>query len=153
MNPEKQLFRIAFELGNAYMFTGGGLIQVKDVEQNRRFAAQFAAAFLMPEEAVRATVVQLGIKPDRWTYELLLRIKNRFGVSAEAFAHRLEEIGAVDKTLRQNLKARITEEYKMNGYAEPGTGRRELSRNGRFNDLALLAEIKRKHDQAPDAVQ
>ena len=50
-----------------------------------RAARRFAATFLVPTKAVSDTVEQLGIQRKRWSYELLLRIKHRFGVSAEAF--------------------------------------------------------------------
>lgn len=138
-NPEKQLFRMAYELANIYLFTHNRHVPVEESHATRRFAKTFAAAFLMPKEAVRATVMQLGVKPAEWTYELLLRIKHRFGVSAEAFAHRLEEVGALDKGLRQSLKVRIQQHYAAEGYAEPDNSCRILSRNGRFGDLLLCA--------------
>lgn len=138
-NPEKQLFRMAYELANIYLFTANRHAPVDETPATRRFAKEFAAVFLMPQEAVRATVMQLGVKPSEWTYELLLRIKHRFGVSAEAFAHRLEEVGAMEKSVRQRLKERIQEHYAAHAFAEPDESRRVLSRNGRFGDLLLCA--------------
>lgn len=146
-NPEKQLFRLAVELANLYLFTANDCSPVEETPLTRRFAKQFAALFLMPREALRATVNQLGLGPADWSYELLLRIKHRFGVSAEAFAHRLEEIGALHPTLRQEFKARIQAHYASTQYAEPDSSRRVLSRNGRFGDLLLCAQ---RLDPAPD---
>jgi hypothetical protein len=34
----------------------------------------------------------LGIQKKHWSYELLLRIKHCFGISAEAFLYRLNEL-------------------------------------------------------------
>jgi Zn-dependent peptidase ImmA (M78 family) len=138
-NPEKQLFRMAVELANVYLFTANRCSPVAETPTTRRFAKTFASLFLMPLEAVRATVMQLGVGPKEWTYELLLRIKHRFGVSAEAFAHRLEEVGALDPGLRQEFKARIQAHYEATGFGEPDSSRRILSRNGRLGDLLLCA--------------
>jgi len=51
-------------------------------EEARNGTWIFAATFLMPSGAVTDTVEQLGIRQKQWPYELLLRIKHRFGVSA-----------------------------------------------------------------------
>ncbi len=139
-NPEKQLFRLAVELANIYLFTANRCEPVVQTQATRRFAKTFASRFLMPEEAVRATVMQLGVGPKDWSYELLLRIKHRFGVSAEACAHRLEEVGALDPDLRQTFKTRIHAHYDATGFSEPDSSRRVLSRNGRFGDLLLRAQ-------------
>jgi len=92
MNVERQLFRLAYELGRIYFHTSGGKGAKKTGcgrMKAEHAARRFAALFLMPEDAVCTTVHQLGIQQDQWTWELLLRIKHRFGVSAESLLYRL----------------------------------------------------------------
>ncbi len=137
--PEKQLFRMAVELAGIYLFTANHGRTVSETARTRRFAKQFAANLLVPSEAVRASALQLGLAPDQWTYPLLLRLKQRFGVSTEFFAHRLEEIGALDKALRQRFKRQILDHYAATKYAEPGASARPLSKNSRLGDLYLTA--------------
>ena len=48
----------------------------------------------MPDSAVRTTVGQL-ITPGTWTWDLVLRIKHRFGISTEAFVYRLKKLKLV----------------------------------------------------------
>ena len=48
----------------------------------------------MPAKAVSDTVEQLGIQKKHWSYELLLLIKHRFGVSAEAFNSQRPSVGS-----------------------------------------------------------
>jgi len=144
LNPERQLFRLIFELGRIYwhmrapMLTQGLHVRGEDLDE-RHMARKFAALFLMPAVAVRSTVAQLGIAPDGWTYEMLLRIKHRFGASAESFAIRLEELELIDVGLSESFKRKIREHYKATGFAEPDGSLRRLSHNGRLGDLFLAA--------------
>ena len=105
-------------------------------------ARLFAAFLLMPAVAVRQTVGQLGIAPDGWTYELLLRIKHRFGVSAESFCIRLEELGLIETGLAAKFKTRIRAHYAAHDRTEPDGSRRRLNYNGRLGDLLLHARAK-----------
>lgn len=158
-NPEKQLFRLAYELGRIYLHTrrryGGGLepepsnatVGMLDAEHAAR---RFAACFLMPEEAVRTSVGQVAVRPGDWDEALLLRLKHRFGVSAEAFCIRLEELKLIDPEVAARLKADIRAGYARTGFAEPGESRRILSPNGRLGDLLLSAV---HHAKDPDAAE
>ncbi len=147
-NPEKQLFRMFVELANLYLFAENGNLPVQETGETRRFTKWFSSFLLMPEEAVRATVRQLGVAPDAWSFDLLLRIKHRFGVSAETFALRLEEVGALTPKLQQKFKARIQAHYAATHFGEPGDSHRTLSRNGRFGDLLLCA--RRRSPASPE---
>ena len=110
-NPEKQLFSLATELGKILIYTQTALRKDRLFPEREptpadprpinpiRAARHFAATFLMPDTAVKATVSQLGISPDTWTWELLLRIKHRFGISAQAFLYRLDELNLITKEL------------------------------------------------------
>lgn len=152
-NPERQLFRLAYELGNVLILTygmnrGQQLFETEDgagpLGQKRftvhRAARRFAATFLMPANAVLDTVAQLGIQKKRWSYELLLRIKHRFGVSAEAFLYRLAELSLIDSALVEPLKEKIHQYYGKTDFGEPDFSRRLLTPNGRLWDLVLTGQ-------------
>lgn len=144
-NAERQLFRLLFELGRIYWHAQGlyasesGGRGPRGPLDEKHMARKFAARFLMPSPAVRATVRQLGIGPDAWTYELVLRIKHRFGVSAESFCIRLEELGLITRVGSEAVKKRIQAHYRAHAFAEPDASRRVLFPNGRAGDLLLHA--------------
>ena len=150
-NLEKQLFSLAQELGKLLIFsqTAGRKDRIFTSPEtdagNRpiteaRAAKRFAASFLMPEAAVRATVSQLGVSQGTWSWDLLLRIKHRFGVSTEAFLYRLAELNLISPTLTDQFQVQIKEHYSQTGFKEPDSSRRILNANGRFFDLLLTAE-------------
>jgi len=152
-NPERQLFRLAYELGKVLIRTSAmnrdeKLFKTDDDATSssgkpftaHRAARRFAATFLMPAKAVRDTVAQLGIQKKRWSYELLLRIKHRFGISAEAFLYRLDELDLIDPSLVGPLQAEIHEHYGKTGFGEPDFSRRLLTPNGRLWDLVLTGK-------------
>ncbi|WP_020588841.1 helix-turn-helix domain-containing protein [Desulfobacter curvatus] len=149
-NPEKQLFCLATELGNILIFNqmkirkdtlfpDTGLASGPRPINPRRAAKHFAATFLMPESAVRTTVGQLGIRPDTWTWDLILRIKHRFGISTEAFVYRLKELSLITEESTNTYIQKIKTHYKHTGFGEPDASRRILNANGRFFDLLLTA--------------
>ncbi|MBW1725176.1 MAG: DNA-binding protein, partial [Deltaproteobacteria bacterium] len=82
----------------------------------------------------------LGIREKRWSYELLLRIKHRFGVSAEAFLYRLDELDLIDPVLVEPLKEKIHKYYGKTDFGEPDLSRRLLTPNGRLWDLVLTGK-------------
>jgi Zn-dependent peptidase ImmA (M78 family) len=151
-NPEKQLFALAGELGgilvsNQMNRQKAPLFPDNQPDTDRpinpiRAARRFAATFLMPEPAVRTTVGQLGVSRDAWSWDLLLRIKHRFGVSAQAFLYRLEELDLISKPTKETLETQINDFYAANGLIEPDSTRRCLTPNGRFFDLLLTAETR-----------
>jgi len=103
-----------------------------------RAARRFAATFLMPAPAVRDSVGQLGLAAGAWDLELLLRLKHRFGVSAESFLYRLGELGLIAPDRLADLKRSIYEGYAREDFAEPGDSRRILTPNGRLWDLVCV---------------
>ncbi len=148
LNPEKQLFRLIYELGRVYLYTRtlyGGDLPVAtpppDALDTDHAARAFAAAFLMPATAIRATVAQTGVRPDAWPYFLLLRLKHRYGVSAETFNIRLQELDLITPENGVRFRTRIRRHYAYNDNAEPGQSRRILTPNGRLGDLKLIAAI------------
>ena len=135
---ERQQFRASCALADVLRFVAGGAREpVKDTPWNRRFARTFAAAFLMPEGAVRELCYRLGLEEDSWTWELLLREKRRFAVSAEAFSYRLEALGLLKPSLRQDFVKRARAWFDERGTEPEPTHRKEL-RHSRFSDLSML---------------
>ena len=152
INPERQLFHLAYQLGSLLIMTGAIQRNETLVENSNqkasnkkpftahRAARRFAATFLMPSGAVIDTVRQLGIQKKQWSYELLLRIKHRFGVSTEAFLYRLDELGLIHPSLLKPLKQKIADHYEKTDYGEPDFSRRLLTPNGRLWDLVLTGK-------------
>ena len=142
INPEKQLFALAYELGRILLYTRAvffGETPFGHEAKTDKAARVFAACFLMPETAVRTSVAQTGARPDEWDLELLLRLKHRFGVSAETFNYRLLELGLIAPERQAELRAAIKAHYAAYAFAEPGRSRRILSPNGRLGDLLHTA--------------
>ena len=149
MTSERQMFRLVFELGRIYLDARrrmGPSTEAAPGEgtplDEAHAARRFAAVLLMPPAGIWATVTQLGIRPDAWTYELLLRIKHRFAVSAESFAIRLEELGLIAPPLSAEFKRRIRAYYRATGGTEPGGSPRKLNYNARLSDLISIAIAK-----------
>ena len=164
--PELQMARVVFELGRIFWYTrkqsaaaaeeavaNGAEIEVLNEGE---FARRFVMSFLLPAAPLRKAVLQAGVSPKGWTLDLLLRMKKRYGVCAQCFAMRLQELGLSwsDKQKRSpraflfkdELEAFQTE-YTVG--VEPGGNRPPLAMNGRLGDLALVAEQKAGKDQKP----
>ena len=110
--PERQLYRLAYELGAACLFRSCGNTAVAETKREHRFLAEFAADFLMPAAAIADMVAKVGIRRDTWTWRQLCLFKSHFGVSAEAFAFRLEELGLIMPSLRLRLRDNLRAYYK-----------------------------------------
>jgi Zn-dependent peptidase ImmA (M78 family)/DNA-binding XRE family transcriptional regulator len=164
--PEHQLFRLVFELGRIFWYTRklyGAVAEEAQVAMadeadldEAQFARRFAANFLMPASAVQATVWQVGLAPKAWTWDMLLRLKKRYGVSAQSFALRLQalKLSWSDKQKKSPryylFKDEIEAFHAENGLtAEPGGNRTQLAMNGRLCDLVLQAEQRAGKEQKP----
>ncbi len=165
-NAERRLFSLASELGSVLLFTSAmqtGRSPFPSEKENacsdqgeftmRRAARRFAATFLMPAKAVGQTVSQLGLRRKQWNYELLLRIKHRFGVSAEAFLNRLNELELIDPDLVDPMKAGIREFYRETGFREPDGSKRILVSNGRLGDLVLTGRTVEEAKEEVAAIE
>lgn len=151
---ERQLFTLAAQLGRLCLHTWAARRgEYPSTPKKAKLdpihaAAKFAAHFLMPPQAIQATVNQLGIQPEQWTYELLLRIKHRFGVSAEAFLYRLDDLHLIPGEVKKSLRTEIKAHYRNTNYREPDDSRRILTPNGRLWDLVLTASLRLGPDHA-----
>lgn len=134
---ERNQFRLAFEIGAATAFAKMGCETVRDEGEVHRYLKRFAAAFLMPEEAVRRDVAQYGVRKDMWTMNLLLLVRRRYHVSAEAFALRLEELGLILPSLRMRIREKLRAHYAAHPESmEPGVSRTGVER--RVSRLDIL---------------
>lgn len=109
---ERHVYRIAYELAWAVLFGSSGFRPVRETALRHRFAREFASEFLMPEESVRFTVSQLGVRLEDWDLTSITWLKSRFNVSAEAFALRLESLGLISERLRQKIREELHGYYK-----------------------------------------
>ena len=108
--PERDLYRLAYELGSICLYRALGNVIDETLEQHR-FLVDFAAAFLMPAISVRQAVASTGLAPDEWTFAKIVAIKEYYGVSAESFALRLEELGLIAPALRLELREQLRAYY------------------------------------------
>ena len=147
--PEKQLFRLALEMAWLYLSARNGGAPVPEAaEANRRFAKLFAACFLLPRGAVLAAAASIGAGRGDWTYPLVLRVKRRFGTSAEAFAYRLLELGLLSDESLTGILGAIKAHYATHQNREPGEALPPLARNGRLGDLVERARtVSGAHDE------
>ena len=130
--PWRRDFTFLSEIGRMFLFVSGSYETCRESKIGRRFVHHFAAAFLQPEQTIRATVYSLRVKPDDWTWELLLRLKARFGVSAHSFAIRLKELGLISRRKYDLFLGKI----KAFGCEEPFSSS-EADSNRRGDLLAL----------------
>ncbi len=143
--PERRDSLFMTEIGRVFIFAARGFEPYRDSARSRRFAHHFAATFLQPAAAVRAAVFSLRVKPDDWTYELLLRLKKRFGVSAQAFNIRLKELGLISTARHEEFAKRIARHYKQTGNAEPQPEKSRFA-SSRLGDLnALRQQLCQQH--------
>ena len=108
---EKKRFRLAYEMGCVARLVSGWMRPVRDLRVSRKSSRAFAAAFLLPEEAVREAAHGLAIGPEDWTWELVLALKERFGVSAETFLYRIEELGMLSRSRNRAFRRLLEEHY------------------------------------------
>ena len=134
--PWRRDFLLLTEIGRTFLFTRHDHLPRHETARSRRFAHHFAATFLQPESAVRNAVYSLNIKPDEWTYELLLRMKERFGVSAQFFAIRLKELALITRRKSDEFINQIKQYYESHNNNEPMAKERQP---GRAYDLAALS--------------
>lgn len=111
MTPERRLYRLVYELGSAALYASLGVRLDESLDQHR-FLTDFTAAFLMPGVSVRTCVAASGVAENEWSIEKTLPLKSYFGVSAESFILRLEELGLIAPKLRLALRDKLRAYYK-----------------------------------------
>lgn len=111
--PERDVYRLAYELGSVGLYRALGHVIDETLDQHR-FLVDFATTFLMPAVSVRLVVAATGLGINDWTMHRLVAIKEYFGVSAESFALRLEELGMIAPSLRLELREQLRAYYRAN---------------------------------------
>ena len=99
----RALFTLAHELGHVLDSDGATINIDTDLRartDEERLANAFAAAFLMPEQAVREAIAQHG-----WCAGCLARMLLRFGVSYETLINRLHNLGIINAHGRDRLRS------------------------------------------------
>ena len=109
---ERNLYRLAYELGTVCLYVSRGCLPVEETLEEHRFLTDFTAAFLMPSATVREAVAMTGLGMDDWTMSALVALKACFNVSAETFALRLEELGLMRPSLRIRYRDELRAYYK-----------------------------------------
>lgn len=137
---ERDVYRLAYEIGAVTAFAKAGFSTIRDEGETHRYLRRFSAAFLMPEESVRRDVAQYGITPGNWTFDLLVMVKERYGVSAEAFALRLEDLGLIMPSVRTKLRERLHAYYAAHPKAMEPHGKSKQGRSA--GRLAILKAAK-----------
>jgi Zn-dependent peptidase ImmA (M78 family) len=115
--PERKIYSLVTELANILMENArnAAILEKVPAEQllsDEKFTRHFAALFLLPAEAVQETMRQYRLTPERWNYDLMLSVKNRFGVSAQAFCYRLLELEHITEALAAEFRTRIEAHYE-----------------------------------------
>jgi len=87
-----------------------------DHQPPRGSARHFIATFLMPDTPVLTSVVQQGITLDTYTWNLVLRIKHRFGISTKAFVYRLKALNLITEEATNPNIQKIRTHYKQTGF-------------------------------------
>lgn len=119
---ERRLYRLVYELGSAALYASLG-VQLDESLEQHRFLTDFTAAFLMPGASVRTCVAATAIAPSDWSIGQVLPLKAYFGVSAESFLLRLDELGLIMPKRRLALRDRLRAYYKKHPKAmEPQIG-------------------------------
>ena len=88
-----QRFTLALQLGHMVMDVANGL-------DREKAAPQFAGAFLMPAEALRA---EIGKRRTAIDWEELFELKQLFGVSVQAIAYRCNDLGIFSEATFRRL--------------------------------------------------
>lgn len=112
-SAERSRFDAAHELGHLVMHRHGA----PNGREAERQADQFASAFLMPEDDVKAVV------PYVTTLAELVPIKKRWGVSLAALVYRLHKIGRISDWQNRGYFIQIDRDYA----SEPESMPREKS--------------------------
>lgn len=140
--PERQLYRLAYDLGAICAFSSRGCVPFVDDGADHRFLRDFASSFLMPARSVRYVVAMCGIPPKGWSLPTLFELKSQFGVSAESFALRLESLGLIVPAHRQKFREHLRAYYKDHPHDMEPAPRLEALR---FNTRAkVLSEAQKK---------
>jgi len=153
--PERKIYSLVTELANILMENArnAGILERAPAAQllsDEKFTRHFAALFLIPAEAVQETMRQYRLTPERWTYDLMLSVKNRFGVSAQAFCYRLLELGCITEVLAADFRTRIEAYYEsLRGSVKSKGIRVKESKSDELNFKLLASNFSLSYEPSP----
>jgi len=106
---DRQRFSIAHELGHL-------MLRVESDLDEEKVANRFAGAFLAPKPSVLREITELG---NMLTLSELMRLKQKYGMSMQAWIHRLRELQLISK----ESASRTFKLFRERGWlkTEPGT--------------------------------
>ena len=140
--PWRRDFIFLSEIGRIFLFAANSFETYRESATSRRFAHHFAASFLQPEQTIRTTIYSLHVSPDDWTWELLLRLKVRFGVSAHSFLIRLKELSLISRRKYESFMSKINSFRLKEPMPSTGT---DPNRLGDLLALNVRANERKKH--------
>ena len=123
-----QRFTLALQLGHMVMDVANGL-------DREKAAHQFAGAFLMPAEALRA---EIGKRRTAIDWEELFELKQLFGVSVQAITYRCKDLGIFSEAVFR----RLSNDFGRFGWRRPPCREpheEESAEPKRFNRLTFRA--------------
>lgn len=127
---ERKRFTLAHELGHMVMALG------KDLDEEAA-ANRFAGAFLMPADVVRAEV---GAHRSAISMGELVALKERFGMSLQAIAYRLRDLGIIEKKAFSDLyREFVRRGWRKEPFEEPARLPPEYEEPKRFERLCYRA--------------
>lgn len=148
-NPEEQLFALLMEVGRLFWQVNAIVSENRNVGKvsirldEMTFGNRFATYFLLPTSSLLRTIGTLGVSPNKWTWELFLFVKYRYGVTARQLLDRLSELPFA----REEVDSSFEVEAKLSAFEreypgeEPGGHRDPLFANGRVSAMVFMAKI------------
>jgi len=171
----RQVFTVVHEYGHALMdgdtaaeacaTSRGWTTQTRTLYNNREFRAnQFAAAFLVPREALLRYLNARGkVRKGRITDFSptdVVRAQDHFGVSAEMLLWRFQEEGLIAATTRKELGAKLADigvialaralGYDWRDRAQPFTRAHELALEGYTQGLVTIGVLAELFDHSKE---
>lgn len=99
VSEDRRRFSIAHELGHLFM-----RVEDADEETEEKLAHRFAAAFLVPPRIARR---ELGEQRRHLSFRELALLKEKHGLSMQAWILRAEDVGIIDAAHRRTLFAEL----------------------------------------------
>jgi Zn-dependent peptidase ImmA (M78 family)/DNA-binding XRE family transcriptional regulator len=140
-SPEARLFTIVHEYAHI-LIRQPGISDQNPKNLTERWCNQFAASFLMPEEALRLALGHWPNAPLEWEADGLARFARRLNVSQQAMALRLEQLNLAHEGLyREIVKLQSQRKKTPKKPGKPSFLALKLNSLGlRYTDTVLSAQ-------------
>ena len=145
MPPDRVRFSAAHEIGHLAMVRTG------DDKQDEEFAHRFAGSFLVPPDAVRN---ELGMRRHDLDLDELGLLKQRWGMSMQAWIRRARDVGTISTPVYTSLNVLFRQEgwnreepFQYVANESPSLFRRLVS-HARSEDMITSEEARRLNPEA-----